>query len=541
MTRVLLAALGSVAAAAPLNAPSPGPVRRFRRVVRVSLATGGAAHRIEVLADTAMTVVFSSRDYDALASGAPDVATLSSVSGDLVLRLPVAREVASVRLGSALTGDQVAAYRFDGLVVSEDAVAVGTHSSSGALLNVTDAQLILRRRRAATDLPLSVAEVAGVMIGVDPALPRIAFAIVGDPEGEVALPPDTDATGAPVLADTASWGPRLAAALTAQLARFAAGLSTLPDSLALDLILESDTPCQAAITAFDLGYELLRTGFADNTAKQVLRFAPGSGATQSVSISVPSPMTALSAPLRLTLAGAGASSALRKAGIVTDGGLLTEALPESVSQGVAVVPGGLAATRITLDAAVVVTGAQVVFGAVETPAEVTLSFWDDAGGLPGQRLAESVAAAVTAGRPTAVTLTFMPAVTLAAGAVWMAVSTRRGRVVLGLAAATGGLVATGDGIAWTVLKAADGMTVASRLLTPRTVGEGTSSGASDLTVTAAGVALSLVAEGALWVADLAGVLNALPASHPEAIEVEISAASGGVMTLDPPTLRYVII
>ncbi len=530
MTRVTRSALGSKADNAGLVTPSPGPARRYRRVVRLTIPTGSAAQRITILPDTVMDVTFSAMQFNATGADAAEPATLSSGSNGLVLRLPVARRIAAVRLDTTQGGDAVAAFRFDGPVVSDDPVAVATHGANGAPIDVVDAQLILRRRRAGTDMGLSVGEVDAVTVAAEPAQPHVAFAIVGDPAGEVALPPDTDASGAPVVRDSASWGPRLAAALTAQAARL--GQPTLPNPLLVDLILEDDTPCAAAITAFDLGYTLERSGFSDTADKQVLRFSSGSGQAQTVTIDLPSGIHALSATVRLSLAGAATPAALRRAGASAGGGVAAGA-----TQGVAVVPATLAAAYILLDTASVITGADLLMGAVETPAEIVASLWEDAGGLPSRHLDDSAPVRLASAKPQAVPVTFSPAVTLPAGPVWLAVSVRRGRAVLGLRASSTGRVATGDGSAWTVLSAAAGQDAAVQLRMPGSA-EDAVGGSSGPVVTLAGSALPIAVDGPARVVEFADRINALPAPRPAQLVLSVRADGGGVITIDPPVLRY---
>jgi len=138
MSRIARAALGSAANAAGLDTVSPGPARRFRRTVRVTVATGGVAQRMAVLPDSTLNVTFTARSFDASAAGAPEAAQVFSGQDGLVVRLPVARRIASVRLTTFQTGDQIAVFRFDGRAVSDDPVTFATHLSNGAPLGVTE-------------------------------------------------------------------------------------------------------------------------------------------------------------------------------------------------------------------------------------------------------------------------------------------------------------------------------------------------------------------------------------------------------------------
>ena len=487
---------------------------------------------MQVLPDTVLGVTFAAREFDATAAGMPEAAQLTSGPDGLVLRLPVARQIARIRLGSVQQGDQVAVFRFDGRAVSDDPVAVGDHTNNGAVLSVTDAQLILRRRRAGADQALAPGDVADVIVGVSPALPRLSFAIVDDPEGEVALPPETDNTGTPVFPNSAAWGPRLAQALTAQLARFALGRAALPDPLLLDLVLEADTPCLAAVDTFDFGYVLERSGFSDGADKQVLRFTGGRGETRSVSLDLPPDVTVLDATLRLTHAGSASPAAQRRAAAGPGVELIS-----TTQQGVEAAPGRLVATPIPVASATVITGADILLGVIEGPAEITASLWEEADGLPSRLLSESAPEAPISARPAVVSLNFAPGVALPADRVWFSVAARRGRLALGIAEQSAGSIATGDGAKWSILSSAVGQTMIVRLRTP--AAEDTDVAEENgLVLSLFGTTLPLSVDARARVAEFADRLNLLPMPRPLQINLDVRADAGGVVTVDPPVLRY---
>ena len=88
MTRITRAALDTAANSAPLDTVRPGATRRYRRTVRVTIPTGGAAQRIEVLPDTVLDVGFIARTFDAATAFSPEVATLTSGSNGFRSRMP---------------------------------------------------------------------------------------------------------------------------------------------------------------------------------------------------------------------------------------------------------------------------------------------------------------------------------------------------------------------------------------------------------------------------------------------------------------------
>jgi len=536
MSRIFRINLGSAANLAGLDTVSPGPARRYRRTVGVTIPTGGLAQRMEVLPNSVLDVTFAARSFDAAMPGAPETAQLFTGQDGLVVRMPVARRIARVRLTTFQAGDEVAAFRFDGRVVSDDPVASVAHLANGAALGVTDTQLILRRRRGGADLGLAPTDVAEVIISVDPVLPRVSFAIVGDAEGEVALPPATDGTGAPIFPTNASWGPRLAQILTTQLTRFAEGRTELPDTLLVDLVLEADTPCSAAIDAFDFGYVLEREGFSGSAEKQVLRFAAGRRETRCVSLDLPPNITVVGASLHLTWSGAGAPTTRRQG---VDGPGVD--LPSAVQHGVEIAPRRLVAASLLLGSAAVITGADVLLGVVEGPAEATASLWEEADGLPAGRLQESVPVSVVSARPVVVSFAFVSGIAVPAGPVWLCISAGRGRVVLGLVppangpAATGS-IATGDGTVWSVVSSVAGKIAAAHLRQAAPERTEMADG-SGLVLSLSGTKLPLSSDGRTRVVDFADHLNAMPAPRPAHVMLEVQT-SGAIVTIEPPVLRY---
>ena len=539
MSRVTRAALGAAAGAMGLDTPASGG--RFRRSLTLSLPTGGGAQAASVAAGAVLGVAFAAREVDACAAGAPEPAALTAGGDGLVLSLPVARRLVRVRLQSAQAGDGVAAFRFDGQAVSEDPVAVGTHGASGASLEVTDARLILRRRRAGSDLGLGAGEVAAAVLRYAPINPRFGFSIADDGEGETFLPPVTDTAGQPVFPAVADRGAAFAQALSDRLAR-RSGEAPLPDPLLLTLILEADEPCSAAVNALDLTLVLERRGFLDGAEKRVLRFPGGRRQVQALALPLPPTGAAiLSARLTLSAAMPVASPGSLAGGTSAAG---PPGQPTASAEGVALLPANPVATRISLDAAIAALGADAVLAAPEGPAEIAASLWDEREGLPGTRLTETAPFRVADPRPVLVPFAFPQGIALPAGAVWLVLTASRGRAVVLLSAQmVQGAVAVGGTGGFALLAIAAGRGAAALLRHSLPSSDPARKAHPGLDLSVAGTVVPLQAadgEGRRLDVELAAFLPPLVARAESAVEVAVGASARSLVTVDPPVLRYIL-
>lgn len=528
MSRVTRAMLGALANPAGLDTPAPGPAGRFRRNLPLAIPTGGGAQAATLAAGAVLRTVFAAREVDARAGGAPEPATLQPGPAGLVLTLPRARRLVRVRLAPAQGGDQVAAFRFDGQAVAEDPVAVGGAAAGGAALGVTDARLILRRRRGGADLALTAGEVASATLAYAPSNPRLGFVLEGDEEGETFLPPVTDAAGQPVFPATAERGADFARALADRLARRA----SLPASLALTLILEADEPCVAGIEALDLTLILERRGFLDGAEKRVLRFPGGRREVRALALPLPpSGATILSAGLTASLA---LDAAARLGGAAPAAGAPD---PGEAAEGVALLPASPVATRLALQAALAATGAEAVLAAPEGAAEIVASVWEERDGLPGTRLAESAPVPVTGPRPVLVPFAFPRGVALPAGPAWLVLTARSGRALVLLAPGEGAVALGGVG-GFTQLAAAAGRGAAAGLRSPASDPAGGGAPAI-LGLSVGGVAVPLQAAAGRRVTT-ADLRPALVGAGGASVELLVASDASGLVTLDPPVLRYTL-
>ncbi|WP_159992278.1 hypothetical protein [Roseomonas sp. 18066] len=499
---------------------SAGGVTRFLRRFRLDFPTGAGAQGFFLTDDSVLDLAFSAREFEARGSG-PAPVTLGNEGPGLVLRLATARPILRLRLVAAQAGDTLRGFRFDGSNVAEDPVAEAEVLSGSAALNLVDAKLVLRRRRNGSDLALTPGDIAGVTLRADVALPLLSCRILGDPAGEQLL-----ATGES-LPVSGSFGPALREALNILAARFAAGRASLPNPLSVELICSADHPCQVAISALDLGIELERRGFAGATEKQVLRFPGGRLQAQQLAIAFPGGMLPRQARLLIQHSGAARPGAADRQPAPG-----APALPAAGGGTALRIPaGGQGAVRLLLPEARTVTGLFLLLAALGADATATVTLAAEAEGRPGELLAEALPIALAAGAPAARSVTLLRPAVLPAGPIWCLLRAGPAEIVCPLVAGAGGAALLGEA----ALPAAAGLTARLQVLGPSpspAAGTDQKPAPDLLAVRLGGVPLAIAGE----VLDLAPAWPAAGGS----LALEVSSAVAGVVTLQPPLLRYTL-
>ena len=224
---------------------------RFARRFTFALPTGGLADGIRWQPNTACTLSFPTYDYDARAGGAPESVTLANSGSDGVkLTFPTARTLRQVKIADAQSGDVVEARRVDGDAITEDAFTSASHGTAGATLNAVDRQLVLRQKRGDARITLRTTGIETVIVRSVAANIRVGVVVPALSPEVFYLGPDAG----PVLtspANASNIGPALAALLQGACDRLTDSLdgATLPISVPMTLVIESDTPTRATIAA----------------------------------------------------------------------------------------------------------------------------------------------------------------------------------------------------------------------------------------------------------------------------------------------------
>ena len=509
MSRITKSDIGTAANTATLDEAFAG---RYRRSVRLSLPTGGA-ERAEVDGTPNLAVRFLTQTRDALAPGSLDTVNFEDTNHGLALTLPVARRIFRIKLKSPVAGDYIEAFRFDGEAVSEDPVSKAKHFSPGAKIDVTDSQIILKRRNGGLH-DLEDTDIESVLIRYAPVNPRLSLLLGAN---EFALPPPIDAEGLPTFPKLGPRGDDLKTAATALLASLPA---PLPDPLEIDLVLAADLPCAARIDVLDFGVVLEKRGFSD---KAVLRYAGPATRTDSLALDLPGSATLVSADLAVSVSGAPPAAAAR-----TTAGA---DLPQTTGEGVPIVADRPVATRLSLDAATVVAAADVVLAAPSGPAGLVAILHGDAEGRPGAPMAESKVSLSTSAAPTALRFAFAPTA-LPSGPIWLALIAQEGTAIGLLGGNGAGEVGSG-----TAFLARDtGSRGLAAVLRP--VSQAPANEAGGPVIRIGSTHLDGVPASGRAQIDLASALPALQGLT--TAELTIESAARATVTLDPPRLRYTL-
>jgi hypothetical protein len=445
---------------------------RFARRFTFALPTSGFADGFRWQPNTACTLSFpATYDYDALADGAPESVTLqNNGSSGVKLTFPAARTLRSVKVASAQSADIIEARRVDGDVVTEDAFVSDGHGTTGAILNAVDRQLVLRQTRGGAGITLRKGGIETVIVRSAAANIRVGVVLPTLSPEVFYLGPDAGAVMA-TPATASNVGPALAALLQGACDRLTDSLdgATLPASVPMTLVIESDTPTRATVAGFVLRYRLYRERFDDDAPKRVLDFGGEALVTHTITIDAPRGAALWSATLRMMGPFDEQPADDSEGGDDSD-----PPAPEMQSSdlGVLIAAGESAATRMLLAQAALVHGATVDLVAVADAGAGRVRLHRDDGGRPGDSLCEGPLAPIPAGAHRVARTDFSEPTVVGAGVAWVVVQCETGALVwltaLPTDATDGAQVlrrAAGDAVWTTVGAAADCGAVAS-LVTP---------------------------------------------------------------------------
>lgn len=402
---------------------------RFARRFTCVLPTGGLADGFRWQSNTACTLSFPTYDYDARAGGAPESVTRANSGSDGVkLTFPTARTVLRVKVADALSGDVIEARRVDGDAITEDAFVSASHGTTGAVLNAVDRQLVLRQKRGATGVTLRTAGIESVIVRSVAANIRVGVVLPALSPEVFYLGPDAGAVlTSPSTASNV--GPALATLLQGACDRLTDSLegATLPASVSITLVIESDTPTQATIAGFVLRYRLYRARFDDDAPKRVLDFGGEQLVTRTVTIEVPRGAALWSATLRMM------GPFDEQPGDESESGGDTEdpatAPVQASDLGVGVAAGESAATRTQLGQAALIQGATVDLVALADASAARVRLHSDEDGQPGEALCDGAVAPMRAGARAVIRADFSEPAVVGAGPVWVVVQCETGALV----------------------------------------------------------------------------------------------------------------
>ena len=402
---------------------------RFARRFTFALPTGGLADGLRWLPNTTFTLSLPLFDYDAHAAGAPEAAALTGSGDGVLVTFPVARTLLRVKVAAALANDSIEGRRTDGNVVTDDAFVSAGHGTSGATLNATDRQLVLRQRRAGTAIPLHATGIEQVIVRSAAANVRVAVVLPLLGDEVFSLGPDAGA----VLTNPAvatNLGAPLAALLQSACDRLtdSLGAGLLPPALAATLVIESDTPARAHIANFVLRYRLLRRRFPDQAAKRVFDFGGTSLEARPLTIDVPHSAALWVATLRMMGPFNEAPAAADDNG-ASDGDAPPATAPAASDLGIALNAGESAAGCLQLVQAALIQGVTVELIGLAAGTAGRVRLLADDRGKPGESLGEGSLPTVAPGVRGVLRVDFVQSGVVGAGPVWVVVQCDSGALL----------------------------------------------------------------------------------------------------------------
>lgn len=512
MSAIGISDIGVLSSGVDLNESHAG---RFRHVQTLSFVTGGEAETARIAADTDLDVLFFSRSVNALSASAPEAAQLSTQSSNLVLSLPVARKIKKIRLSDPVSQDRISAFRFDGDAVSDDPVTSQQHLTSGATLNVTDSQIILRRKNDGVEYPLIPEAIDQVIVRYGPVNPRLSLRLVGE-ETEIPFPAKLDDEGVPIFPTNAAFGEEFATALQTVLD---AAPQPLPNPLQIELILSADQPCRARVTDISVQLELEKHAFDE---KALLRFSGARRQQEAVKLNLPMGADLLGGTLSLTVTGTPPRARVQTA---LDAATLT-----STDQGISVSMEHPVATQITMPAPIAVAAAEIILAVPDGACTLRAVLHADTNGVPGEALIESAESSISDARPKTIRFAFEP-LALPAGPIWLSIAVQSGRAVAMIGGP--GHIARARGPYFTLFKGLEVLGLAAQIQAAENAPQSAPASAGPV-VAINGEVLGAVGANGATNFDL----GAFGPHISTAQELTISSAARAVVTVDPVILRY---
>ena len=416
------------------------PLQFFRQVMYIRLATGSTADSISIdAANTSLKAKFQSYVYKAQVQ----IKALNAGTNEaVVVTLDAPRQIHQIHLSSGTTsgsGYSLEFYRLDGDAIADKPTVTTAVANNIATLSESDdfrdARFAIRLRASGTHRPLLASNISELHVRSYPTGPRIGIVY----PDKTALQKSEDLssriffwqqpgeiTAADANQSNVDAGQNLAAELQRYLDTYFDDTS-LPETIEVALVIESDSPCILNVTAFNVAYhpatESLTSSDGKKVEKCVLRFAGDRVSSQDVPIPLPSNATITSATVETV------QSFHRDRPTSGNYDILTSAVLNQ-KEGIAISVEKWAALCIKPPQAISVSG--IAFGvmALSKKTELLVELQEDWHGQPsGKKLAGGTIALEQPGLCNWVTLLFSKATALPAQSHWILVKAASGRAV----------------------------------------------------------------------------------------------------------------
>ncbi len=416
---------------------------RFKQSFQIELPTGGSAEELLLDTTTALHLESHSLTFNALDDNAPEQVQIKKFGATgLLATLAVPRLIKSIAFANSLSpeGKSTQLFRTDGDVVSEEPVAsfinpTKTKDSFSLSVNkdkleVTDNRILVQLK-GDNFVPLQNESITEFNLTTNPENLRIGLRIPALNTELFYLPLQIESGKA---VNASSELHKQLSSLFKRLQEFLDSENTnpgpanvLPDPLELDIVIESDAPCNVTISQFAICYKLVRHSFPNGEAKQVLRFAKDQLEQQQVAFEIPSSVNISEAILKLAGDGAEFSSADTTA---ASSGLLNQQILATEENALRLDADHRWASPLKLDAAILSGGVILLISTITPATSLYLEIVTDNNGSPGREplaCAESQLSAQA--HPQLLNFTLESALLLQPGNYWLKLESREGTAI----------------------------------------------------------------------------------------------------------------
>ncbi len=370
-----------------VTAVSAPPLRYFQKIFPLSFPVFSAVERLSIDTQaTRLEAAFVPAEYNAVAPGGwPPAVVLGDSGGFLLIALDGLKQVLTVRTSLPSASRTVEFFRLDGSCPASSPTL--TTPEGGSLAQeFTDVRFAIRVKDSdgAPISSLSPDQLKELTVRSFPTGPRIGVRLAGapSPPGPVLFwqAPGEIRPGAPGdLGLVHAAGPALAKQLQALLdEQHDTGLNApFPQCLAVELVIQSDTPCQVNVGVCDIGYHrMIQAWEGEPRDKRVLRFSGSGVSTQQAAIRLPGQAQVVSATLD-------AVESFRAERAPTRGEALVLNAEPAQQSGAFIEDQKWVAQCTTLQQPTAVAGLALALLAIRGKTELVVELQADAQGLPG--------------------------------------------------------------------------------------------------------------------------------------------------------------
>ncbi|MCI5123248.1 MAG: hypothetical protein D3925_01910, partial [Candidatus Electrothrix sp. AR5] len=307
----------------------------------------------------------------------------------------------------------------------------------------------------------------------------------------------------------------------------------LPDPLELQIIIESDAPCQFTLSQFVLHYRLARNSLPNGKLKEILRFTNDQLDQQQISFDIPAPITLTHASLRL--AGDGFSTESDETSAASSGqrSSLLE-LPEKC--GLRLDSTHYWSSPIDLTEPILCHGLDLLLSALSPNTQLQLEIVaDNNGPSSGDRLATAQANLVSPHHPQLLRFSFETSLLLQHGIYWLILECQEGAAVWRLQSKTNAHTLSWGENSGKGNPITEMVGVAAWITSKDSAA--TTQGLPEITLS--GQPLPLTQEGNDWVYDLKHALGTTITGY-SLLSNQLTILTSGpkTLTLYPPCIEY---